>query len=466
MSPVVRRVLLWVNGVCVIALLTAGLVAVFVVDNEEPYPEAWDPRVATLAQFVERERGHSFKHPVHVDFLTPANYSERTRTEEESLAPEDVEDVEQGEGLLRAFGLIAGDVPLLETVNELTDTGTLAYYDSREERVVVRGTAVTPSLSLTLVHELTHVLQDQTFNLDRFDEDDESVTDGQLGAFRALVEGDADRIENEYFDSLSEQEQEAVEGAAEDDAAALEEKDPSQAIAALFAAPYILGDAFVALLDAVADARIDEAFVKPPTTEEHILDPFNYLDGDRARPVDAPDVGGLEVVDGGDFGAVAMLVVLAERVELRQALIAATGWGGDAYAVFHRDGRTCARINVTGDTPSDTEQLDAAFGAWVAAAPRGTATTIRNRDLVQFESCDPGSGAPAGSGSSFDALARANARRPLASRARDDGLEPAAARCFAGALVTELPPDEINADRPSSRSLRTATQIARRCGAD
>jgi hypothetical protein len=459
-------VLLWVNGVSAIALLAAGLVAVFVVDNEEQYPDAWDPRVATLAQFVERERGHSFKHPVYVDFLTAAEYTERTRTDEDSLAPEEVEEVDQGEALLRAFGLIAGDVRLLDTVNELTDTGTLAYYDSQEERVVVRGTEVTPSLSLTLVHELTHVLQDQTFDLDRFAEDDESVTDGQLAAFRALVEGDADRIENEYFDSLSEQEQEGVEGAAEDDAAALEGEEPSQAIAALFAAPYILGDAFVALLDAVANAKIDEAFVNPPTTEEHILDPFNYLDGDRARPVDAPDVGGLEVVDGGDFGAVAVLVVLAERLEVRRALTAATGWGGDAYAVFRRDGRTCARINVTGDTPSDTEELAAAFGAWVAAAPRGTAATSRNGDLVQFESCDPGSGATAGSGSSLDALGLANARSQIAIQALDDGLEPAAARCFAGALVTELSPDEINAERPSTRSLRTATQIARRCGAD
>jgi hypothetical protein len=202
------------------------------------------------------------------------------------------------------------------------------------------------------------------------------------------------------------------------------------------------------------------------STEEHILDPFNYLDGDGARPVDAPDVGGLEVVDGGDFGAVAVLVVLAERLEVRRALTAATGWGGDAYAVFRRDGRTCARINVTGDTPSDTEELAAAFGAWVAAAPRGTAATSRNGDLVQFESCDPGSGATAGSGSSLDALGLANARSQIAIQALDDGLEPAAARCFAGALVTELSPDEINAERPSTRSLRTATQIARRCGAD
>ncbi|HEV3402229.1 MAG TPA: hypothetical protein VG078_10455, partial [Acidimicrobiales bacterium] len=376
---------LWLNGVCVIGLLAAGLVAVFVVDDEETYPERWDPRVAPLAEFVERERGHRFTHPVHVDFLTAAEYTERTRTDEESLAPEDVEDVEQGEALLRAFGLIAGDVRLLDTVNELSDTGTLAYYDSQEERVVVRGTEITPLLNLTLVHELTHVLQDQVFDLDRFDEDDESVTDGQLAAFQALVEGDADRIESEYFESLSEQEQEAAEGAAEGGAAALEDEEPSQAIAAMFAAPYVLGDALVALLDAVADAKIDEAFVKPPATEEHILDPFKYLDAEGARSLDPPDVGGLEVVDSGDFGAVAVLVVLAERVELRQALTAATGWGGDAYAVFRRDGRTCARINITGDTPSDTEELDAALGAWVAAAPPNTATTTRNGDLVQFE---------------------------------------------------------------------------------
>ena len=41
----------------------------------------------------------------------------------------------------------------------------LAFYDPETERVTVRGTEVDPGLAVTLVHELTHVLQDQVFGI-------------------------------------------------------------------------------------------------------------------------------------------------------------------------------------------------------------------------------------------------------------------------------------------------------------
>lgn len=462
MAPGVRRVLVWINGFCVVALLAAGITAVLLHEGEPRYPDAWDPRVVSLVQFVERERGYTFKHPVVVDFLTAAEYSERTRTDEESLAAEDVEDLKQGEALLRAFGLITSDVDLLETVNDLSDTGTLAYYDSLEERVTVRGTEITPELRATLVHELTHVLQDQSFDLDRFGEDDEDVTDGQVMAFQALAEGDAGRIEHAYVDSLSEEEQEAINGGSEDAASEFEEEGPSQAVAALFAAAYILGDPFVELLETVSRAKVDEAFLDPPKSEEHVLDPFAYLDGDQPRPVATPSFDGADVRDDGDFGAASLLVVLAERIDVRQALKAVTGWGGDAYAVFEKDGRTCARVDVTGDTPADTDELDAALRAWSAAAPRGSATSTRQGDLVELESCDPGAQATAGSGGAFEALGLAQLRSMIAIEALDKGAARGEARCYSTTLVDEANLDEVAFER----ALREAVGIAKRCRID
>ena len=462
MGPGARRLLLWVNGVCVIGLLAAGLTAAFTFEEEKLHPEAWDPRVVALVQYVERERGFTFEHPVHIDFLTPSEYSERTRADEDSLKAEDVQDIEQGEALLRAMGLITNEVDLLDSANELNDTATLAYYDSLEERVTVRGTELAPDVRATLVHELTHALQDQHFDLDRLDEDDEA-TDGQFMAFRALVEGDADRIEAGYIESLGEEDQEALAVGADEARSELEEEGSAPALAALFATPYILGDTFVHLLDTVEHAKIDEAFLDPPTTEEHLLDPFTYLDGDQARAVATPGTDGFEVLEEGDFGAAALLVVLAERIDLRQALAAVTGWGGDAYAVFERDGRMCARVRVSGDTPGDSDQLDAALRDWAAGAPSGTASATRTGDIAELESCDPGERATPGSGRSLDALLLAGARSEIAVQALDDGFERSEARCFAGALVSELDPAEIRAGEPSDASLRTAARIALRC---
>ena len=76
----------------------------------------------------------------------------------------------------------------------------------------MRGTEVTPGLAVTLVHELTHVLQDQVFDLDRYHESDEEPTSGETFAFDSLVEGDADRIEQLYTDTLDPATQDAIDG--------------------------------------------------------------------------------------------------------------------------------------------------------------------------------------------------------------------------------------------------------------
>ena len=41
----------------------------------------------------------------------------------------------------------------------------LAYYSFRTKQITVRGRTLTPSVKATLVHELTHVLQDQHFRI-------------------------------------------------------------------------------------------------------------------------------------------------------------------------------------------------------------------------------------------------------------------------------------------------------------
>ena len=70
------------------------------------------------------------------------------------------------------------------------------------KEIVIRGTKLDVSHRVTLAHELTHVLQDQYFDLpaiqQRASTDDER-TGGSSGAVTALIEGDASRVEHEYL---------------------------------------------------------------------------------------------------------------------------------------------------------------------------------------------------------------------------------------------------------------------------
>ena len=296
---------------------------------------------------------------MEIEFLTPEAYTERTRDEPTDLTEEEIAEAEQSEGLLRALGLVSGHIDLLESSNDLSDTGTLAFYDSEHEVVTVRGTEVTPRVAVTMVHELTHVLQDQIFDLDQLTEAD--ATSGELAAFRALVEGDAGRIEDATR-------RRCRRGAGGDRRrrgqrpAAVEGEEIPEALEAIFGLPYALGGGFVAGPRGRSDDAVDAAFRSPPTTEEHLLDPESYFDDDEAIGVDGPDVGDAEVLDAGDFGAASLYLVLASSDRSGAGVRAPIGWGGDAYVNYLQDDRTCVDLNVTGDEPSDVDELDGRVG--------------------------------------------------------------------------------------------------------
>src|SRR5207249_360209 len=101
--------------------------------------------------------------PVFVDFLDAQAYSDRSRTDETKLTDEDKKQLSAFDGEFRALGLSNTKIDLLDQVNKLQDTGTLAFYDPETERVTIRGTEMTVDLKVTLAHEFTHVLQDQHF---------------------------------------------------------------------------------------------------------------------------------------------------------------------------------------------------------------------------------------------------------------------------------------------------------------
>lgn len=464
------------------ALVAVGLVAVTAVvllrpsglkmAERAPVPEDWDPSVTELVEFVEDARDLEFDHPVPVDFLTPEEYRDEVRLDDADLAAGDEEFYEDQAALLRALGLAEGDLDLLDAGNELADSGTLAFYDAAAERIVVRrgdtdGTDDTDDIDVgvevTLVHELTHALQHQHFP-DLFPEDE--TTGGESFAMTGLVEGDAIRIELEYIDSLDRDEQGEY-----DDITADQFDEGQEAVAdlpasmvAFFDAPYLLGDPFVALLDAMGGDAVDEAFAEPPRSDEQLIDPFRYLDADAPDLPDPPEVEG-DVADEGDFGAVGWLVVLAERIDPLLALDAVDGWRGDGYTLYETGGVVCADLVVQGDTETDTHQLHGALVEWAAATPAIAPVVAREGDTVAVTACDPGPDAELDlTGDGARALAYPAARSFLAADEIAFGTDLDGARCLADNLVRRYTLDELEAAEAPRDVDARFTAAADACG--
>jgi hypothetical protein len=391
-----------VAAVLAAVVFTGGVVAVILHSSHSgpPHPKEWDPRVLDLVKFDEEHRGLTFKQPVFVHFLDAQAYSDRVRTDETALTDKDKQQLKSTEGELRALGLSDSNVDLLAATNTLVDTGTLAFYDPSSESVIVRGTDITVDLRVTLVHEFTHVLQDQHFGVGR-QRTSKFTTSQESTAFRTLLEGDAVRVENEYIDSLSADDKAQYEQTHNQEAASASTglADVPVALQALQSAPYALGPPFAEMLDAHnGQSDLDAAFREPPTTDEQVFDPRAFFAHDKALDVAAPalpdGVSDDKEVDAGDFGSTSWYLMLAERIDPLVALQAVDGWGGDAYVAYDQDGKTCVRLNWQGDTSTDDQEMHDALDQWVAAMPAGVASVKDDGGLLLVQACDPGPDVP------------------------------------------------------------------------
>lgn len=375
---------LWV---AVAALLVGGVVASVVSDDETSVRVApttttsappltqdrIDGVVAELQQFVAKARGLQFKQPVRVTLLDDAAFRARLKEDEET----DREELEKTTKTLRALKLLEEDVDLEAAIQSLLGDAVLGFYDPEKDDLVVRGTALTPNVRSTLVHELTHALQDQWFELDRDDLDDRD--DEASTAFDGVVEGDAVRIEEEYVRTLPRDEAAAAEGDAGGDFS-----DVPQVLLQSIAFPYVYGPRFVEeLVEVGGNARVDEAFRRPPETSEQIIHPAAYLQGDGLAAVPEPAADG-EVFDrgvAGEFGLALILSPVLEGTALQRAII---GWDGDRYVAWEKDGRLCFRASVRMESAKEARELRDGLRAW---ADDVGDVSVTGTNPVDFTSC-------------------------------------------------------------------------------
>ena len=410
-----------------------------------PHPTRWDRRIAPYARIAAKKRGLRFTHPVTVRFLPSARFEKTLTKERSELSAKDRTEIEHATGLMRAFGMLDGDVDLFDATNDATSGGVLAYYSFDDQRITIRGRRLTPAVRSTLVHELTHALQDQHFaigaRMKKLDAAaDHGASTSVASVLTALVEGDAQRVEGLYRDSLPAAQRKALDsGTADQNAAADQELDQVPTIVVtLMVSPYVLGQALVQTVAADGgNAAVDDLLTAPPAHESALLDPFRVLAGDRdAVPVAAPSLEkGEKKFDSGEFGVVSWYLMLAERLPLREALAVADGWGGDAYVAFERKGTSCARAAYVGRNAAATRRMGSALTRWVAAAPGSSASVSSGGGSVHFESCDPGASVAAGKDSSTDALKLVSVRAHLALGALKAGAPADEARCIAGRMV-------------------------------
>lgn len=362
--------------------------------------------VAEASAFVEEERGLTFKEEVPVELLDDDAFIERLL---EDFDAEAEAELAEAQVLYEALGIVDPGTDLAAILQEVLGFGVIGFYDPEVGNLVVRGAALSPMARATLVHELTHALDDQHFELDRpeYDKPDTGDSDGdgqpdELGfGFTALAEGNANTVEEAYMDGFSDEEQEQYDD--EQSALGDELPDVPEFLLQEISLPYVFGpDLVAALYDEGGQERLDTAFAAPPKTSEGVLHPEKYLADEAIIDVPQPgaDPGGEVVWTDGTFGEVHTFLVLLSGLDADTAREAAAGWGGDrAVAWRDSEGRACVRDTVVGDTPDETAGLHAAWTDWadVHTAVDATVDPLVDDAPFTLTSCSRTAGGSSGS---------------------------------------------------------------------
>ncbi|MFN0250491.1 MAG: hypothetical protein ACKV2T_26660 [Kofleriaceae bacterium] len=295
--------------------------------------------VDTLAKEIAKLRGLRLKKPVAKEVVTAPFMSDRLAVlanEPKTLRMTAAEDF----GYSR-WGLIAPDTNYAQLLLDLRRDQVLGYYDPDTRRLtMVIHPALRDNAELVLAHEIQHALQDQNFDLKKFEDLPETEGDARR-ARRALVEGDALATMVE----LMLKRRGSIAPWSDPDVTTALEKSMSLpgsgtldlaplAVREAMMFPYQAGLAFVAALRRRQPwSAVDAAFAKPPRSTEQILHPERYQAGDHPIPVDIAPPSSLATWSLGQstvWGELGFVLFLRSHgVDSAQAAIAGEGWGGD-----------------------------------------------------------------------------------------------------------------------------------------
>ncbi|MGZ4691241.1 MAG: DUF2510 domain-containing protein [Acidimicrobiia bacterium] len=426
----------------VLAVLGIALVGgYFVTRTSKSYPKSWDAQVAPIADRVAHLRGLSFDHPVPVRYLTDEQFRKKVAVKDSSLSPAAKRRIQNLAGTLRAFGLLDANTDLVKSFSAAQESGVLAYYDPDNEEIVIRGVGpLDIERKATLAHELTHVLQDQHFDLQSLRSNAARSDTASSGALTALIEGDAERIKAAYLKGLPQADQDAFDAAEAKTGTGIDAEMTAVAeiVKIDMSAPYAFGPEVLRVIASQGgNDAVDKALRRPPPTDAIYLDPAAALKDPKAVTVSKPplDPGDHQLGNADELGAFDLFTVLASRIDRQAALDAADTWAGDRIVTYRRSGQVCVRATIESATPEGASTLTSALHTWAATMPGSTVSLDAARRRSTLTACDSGASRAPDSQRLEGAMALLGGRNSLLGELLDGGFPVPIGTCVSNGFV-------------------------------
>ena len=271
------------------------------------------------------------------------------------------------ESLLKAFGLAPPDFAYRSFLIKLLSEQVAGYYDPKAKQFYLADWIELDGQKPVMAHELTHALQDQHFNLRRFDKWPRGDSDAELAA-RALIEGDATLAMTLY---LAKHPLIALSFMRSADATQTEqfEKAP-RAVRESLLFPYMAGSEWASeLYERGGWSMVSQAFSKLPQSTEQIMHPEKYFAYEPPVKLTLSNFTralgpGWKRIDNDVSGEWGYYLVLDEYLkDPKLSKKAAAGWGGDRFAIYEgprKSGMFLAQVTVW-DTVADAQEFFEAY---------------------------------------------------------------------------------------------------------
>lgn len=391
-----------------------------------------DAQVAAdkIAREIEQIRGLTYTHPVRVESQSVESFGQFVSRELDEAVPEPMR---RNYGrIVRALGLYKG--PPIEDFSSMMTTVMVsqvgAYYDPKQQAFFVLMNDVPDMMQGALYsHELYHALQDQRFDLDRFmgvckKKDAHACNSDAELARRAVVEGEATymmmlwmiqkasgkpaqrdmlakvvaQTSNASMDQLRAtlKNPQAVKMLGEQMKEAIDAADsiPAFIMDAMMGA-YLKGMSFVFAVQDQGWSEVEKLYGEyPPLSTEHILHPEKWVVHEPPMAFEWPKFEKLkqlrdwELMDVDVLGEFQWRTIFREQGFAIEAEAAASGWGGDRYAVFKRkdSDATLLLLRTSWDNEGDAKEFADVYRKVQAAksADAGLSTRLEQKGVDVF----------------------------------------------------------------------------------
>lgn len=302
----------------------------------------------------------------------------------------DVQRLRRTELVLKKFGLLPKDFDLQTFLVSLLEEQVAGYYDAKTKTVNLLDWVAPDLQRPVLAHELTHALQDQSYNLDKWlkkgSEDldtkkdlkpDDITKDEYSEARQAVTEGQAMVVLIDYMlapmhrtvANSPEVVQMMNDSMASGSADSKIYQNAPVFMKEALTFPYRYGVEFEAevLRQQGKDKAFKSTFENPPQTSREIMEPQTYITGEHLTPLPLPDFKHIfKAYDRFDIGAIGEfdVAVLAEQYAgLETSKRIYPNWRGGYYYSVRPKGNPGAPLQLVFVSKWATPKAAAQFAA-------------------------------------------------------------------------------------------------------